>query len=135
MAKKQQLEGSVPLYHATVAYKLWARGALKARKWTLARFADEIERAGRDSISTAGLSEFLGTEERPPEPSNTKLMPAMNRALGIAPPPLCDPGNELEQLRDRLAARWALLTVRERRALLALLEGEGQGDESSDVTH
>lgn len=135
MPRRPSDAGSTPLYHATVAYKAWVRRELERRTWTLAEFAARIMRADRTArITSAGLSQFFGTLKMPAGPSNTPLMPAMNKVLGIPPPPVCDPTDEIAQLRDRLAERWRKLNARERKSLLALLEDESNGD-SSEVTH
>lgn len=124
--RKPAGDGSVPVFHATTAYKQWVRAELARREWSLAEFRDRMKRIGVSS-TTAGLSQFLGREEAIPAPSNTTLMPAMNRVLGVAPPPVCDPSDQYAQLRDRLYERMKRLTPRERAMLEALL-----GDDSGD---
>jgi hypothetical protein len=127
-------------YPATTAYKQWVWKELRRRDWTLQALVDEMKRVDRrtleripthgkihdnmfDSLSTATLINLLGPEDPkdPPIPSNCAFMPSLNKALGIAPPPVCDPEEQLSQLIDRFRARWSEATPRERDALVALL--------------
>lgn len=87
-------------------------------EWTLDRFVEEIRRYG--PATSGGVSQFLGPADDAPVASNTTMMPAINRALGIAPPPLCRPDSEVTQLQDRLAAIWNELEPNQRKAWLAL---------------
>jgi hypothetical protein len=82
-----------------------------------------------ETISTATLSDLLGREDEIPPPSNTKLMPAINKTLGIAPPPVCDPSDKLSQLIDRLRDRWARATPHERNIIEVVL-AKGDDDET-----
>jgi hypothetical protein len=123
MAKKRAPAGSVPTYHATVSYKRWLRSEIKRRGWTQEEFAERIARASPGTtVTTAGISQLLGREDEEPKPSNTTLMPAINRALGVAPPPLCDPTDEMTQIRDMFVATWPRLSDRDRRLLATILE-------------
>lgn len=133
-------------YPALTAYKQWVWKTIRARSsaergddaGALQWLVDEMKRVARveleeigkhETISTSALSQLLGPEGKIPPPSNSMLLPAINRALGIAPPPVCDPSDELSQIVDRLRARWARATVREREALKALL-ARGDDDEA-----
>ncbi len=49
-------------------------------------------------------------------------MPAMNKALGIAPPSICDPESPLEQIKDRLDALWRKMNAAERGRFLKSME-------------
>jgi hypothetical protein len=126
MAKTSSPTGVTLTYPATTAYKQWVRAQLKARGWTQQRLVDEMKRADRTltTISTATITEFLGPEDVTPSPSNSKLLPAINKVFGIAPPPVCNPTDELAQIVDRFRERWGKMTDRERRALLELLKSD-----------
>lgn len=124
MARKRTTDGPAPQFFATTAYKQWLWEQIKRRGWTLETVVEKIKRAG-SSWTTSGLSQFLGPENEIPAPSNTSLMPTINKVFGIAPPPVCDPTDEISQLRDLLADRWARLTPREKRLLLELLADGG----------
>lgn len=126
MAKTREVEGITLTYPATTAYKQWVRAQLKARGWTQQRFVDEMKRVDRTltTISTATITDFLGAENEVPMPSNSKLLPAMNKVLGIAPPPVCEPNSEIDQLVDRFRSRWARMGSRDRRLILELLSSD-----------
>lgn len=127
VARKKSIVGSTLSYPATATYKEWVWAQLKKREWSLGDLASAMKRASRTiSVTTSALSQFLGPEDGPHVPSNTSLMPAMNKALGIAPPPVCDPTETLAQLHDRLAARWKILTPRERDLILRLLADDDE---------
>jgi hypothetical protein len=117
-------EGSTPSYPATVAYKQWIRGQLASRKWTQQRLVDEMKRADRSltKITTSTITQFLGPDDEDPMPSNSALLPAMNKALGIAPPPVSDPASPLSQFKDRLDERWNQLSDRGREQFLRAME-------------
>jgi hypothetical protein len=123
VAKHRSTDGVTLTYPATTAYKQWVRAQLKTRKWTQQKLVDEMKRVDRSltTISTATITDFLGPEEQTPAPSNSKLLPAINKVLGIPPPPVCEPGDELAQVRDRFASRWRKLTPKEQRVLLEIL--------------
>jgi hypothetical protein len=126
VARSKPVNGPTLTYPATTAYKQWVRKQMQARGWTQQKLVDEMKRVDRSltTISTATITDFLGPEGDTPIPSNSKLLPAMNKVFGIAPPPVCDPTDELAQIRDRFSARWAKLTAREQRMLLELLTEE-----------
>lgn len=131
MAKKRPLpeKGSLPQYHATVAYKKWVRAMLDEKGVSFAKLALAIKRHDPSlTASSASVSLFLGREDEEPIPSNTSWMPAINKFLGAAPPPVCDPSSEFDQLVDRLRARWAKMNGRERRLLLAMASDEVEID-------
>lgn len=111
-----------PIFFASVRYKLWVREQLATKKISLAALKAGIERHQRGaSVSTSALSQFLGRKDEAPTASNTELMPGINRTLDAAPPPICDPTDELAQVRDRMAARWATMDKNTKAALLALI--------------
>jgi hypothetical protein len=114
-------------YPATKAYKQWVWTRLRELGWVLQDLVDAMKRADRSltTITTSTLIQLLGAEDDIAGPSNSITLPAINKALGIAPPPVCDPADELSQIRDRFIARWNELTPREKAVMLQLL-----GDES-----
>lgn len=128
MAKTRAVNGVTLTYPATTAYKQWVRAQMKSRGWTQQRLVDEMKRADRSltTISTATITDFLGPEETVPVPTNSKLLPAINKVLGLAPPPVCDPSDELAQLVDKFRSRWARMTPRDRRLMLELLGNESE---------
>jgi len=124
MAKRKPAgDGATLSYPATTAYKQWVRLELKRRRWSLQVFADRLKRAGAKT-TTSALSQFLGREDETPKPSNTALMPAMNEVLGIAPPPVCDPTDELAQLVDRVRKGFGDLSPREQRLVISIFSDE-----------
>jgi hypothetical protein len=129
MVTTPKSEGTVPMYYATVRYKLWVREQLAKRRWSQRLFVQKLEETGVE-ISPAGIAAFLGKEGEAPRPTNTHLMPAINKVLDAAPPPLCDPIDPLEQIKDRLAERWVKLTPSEKRVLYALFGVEPTEEES-----
>ncbi len=114
-----------PQFYATVKYKEWLRAQLDDKEkhnMSLAKLAKAIVKLDASASATSGgLSLFLGSKKNPAGPSNTTLMPMINEVFKIAPPPVCDPSDEMSQLRDRLAARWSEMTEHEQKALTALL--------------
>ena len=117
-------------YYATIEYKVWLRKRLAEEEMSLDDLADAIKRLDKTANATsASLSQLLGPAREAPVPTNTTLMPLINRVLGIAPPPICNPDSPIAQLLDRLAARWTQMTERERSALVALI-GDGEPDAS-----
>lgn len=131
MAKKRTPPaGTAPQYYASAKYKQWVRDKMagkfdNGKKITFEQLRKRMVRHGA-KMSTAAISMFLGNLDEEPVGSNTALMPALNKALGIAPPPISDPSDELSQLRDMIAARWDKMLPHERRMLLELARG---GDE------
>lgn len=138
MARANSTKGSTPEYYANVAYKQWVWKEIRKRSGVargdgagaLQWLVDEMKRRARqelieigklDSLQTGTLSMFLGKEDRVLPPSNTTLMPAINKALGIAPPPICDPTDELAQIRDRFTDRWRKMPANVQRSILELL--------------
>lgn len=131
---EQDPDEVAPMFYATTKYKLWVRRRLaekgrgeagdspvRAKPWSLIRLEREIKRIDPAArVSDASLSQFLGREDEIPRPSNTTIMPMLNRVLGAAPPAICDPDDEIAQLRDRIAASWSDLTDRERSVILAM---------------
>lgn len=120
VATKRSVEGSTPLFHATVAYKQWVLLELKRRGWSYGRVIDEMKRFDRAfTLSTAGFKLFLKDKHGEIVPTNIAFMPLLNAALGIAPPNVCDPTSPHSQLRDKFDATWAKLTKREQLMILA----------------
>lgn len=131
MAKPKRDEDKDPVFPATAAYKQWVWEEIRRRGWTQQRLVDEMKKADRSQTggrltaksSTAWLTGFLGGEDVPRRyATNTELMPALNKALGIAPPSICDPSTPLAQLKDRIDALWRSLNAAEREQLLRALE-------------
>lgn len=120
VATKRSIEGSTPLFHATVAYKQWVLLELERRGWKYPRLIEEMKKFDRTfSISTSGLSQAIRKQDGTITPSNIAFMPLLNAALGIAPPNVCDPTSPHSQLRDKFDATWARLTKREQLMILA----------------
>jgi hypothetical protein len=144
MAKSSAPGGVTLTYPATTAYKQWVWKKIRSGGDSLQWLVDEMKRLAKpelvkltdakgrtmyETISTATLSDLLGREDEIPPPSNTKLMPAINKTLGIAPPPVCDPSDKLSQLIDRLRDRWARATPHERNIIEVVL-AKGDDDET-----
>ena len=103
------------MFHATVAYKQWARLRMKELGLTLESLAQALKRIDSTlPASSGGLSQFFGKEDATPEPSNTALLPAFNQIFGIPPPPVCQPDDEISQLLDALRARFETMSQAER---------------------
>ena len=137
MAKKKAPEDKVPSFPATAAYKQWVWDEIRRRGWTQQKLIDEMKKADRSlskgsltsTITTGWLTQFLGREEAERRyHSNTELLPAINKALEIAPPPVCDPSSPLAQVRDLFVSRWEQLTSREQRAILEMLKSNGEAE-------
>lgn len=128
---KRTPEDKVPSFPATPAYKQWVWTEIRRRGWTQQRLVDEMKAADRRlsggaltaTITTGWLTQFLGAEDAPRRyASNTELMPAMNKALGIAPPTFCDPDGPLGQLKDRIDTLWRSMNAFERERFLRSME-------------
>jgi hypothetical protein len=155
MAKRPTSPDSAALkYPASTAYKQWVWKEIRRRAdaergrgaGALQWLVDEMKRRARhelleigklETISTATLSQLLGPEDEVPPPSSSVLLPAINKALGIDPPPVCDPDDEMQQLVERFKRAWARATPRERNVLLAALgpandEGGMDGSRAGD---
>jgi hypothetical protein len=132
MAKaKRPPDDKAPSFPATAAYKEWVWREIRRRGWTQQRLIDEMKRADRSlsggaltkTITTGWLTQFLGGEDAPRRyASNTELMPAINKALGIAQPSVCDPDSPLSQLKDRLDYLWRTMNALERDKFLRGME-------------
>jgi hypothetical protein len=131
MAKSAEDKDKRPKFWATVIYKLWVREQYEIRGWSLAEFAKQLKRIDRTARATSGgLSLFLSPKAKVPEPSNTTLMPAINRLFGKPEPQIYDPHDRLANLRDAVAQRWARMNDSERRILEALIAfPDGEGDD------
>ncbi len=122
-----------PQFYATAKYKQWVRDHLVHPEtgkslMTLEDFAAKIKKADAGSkTTTSNLSQFLGhyskAKWKPAQPSNTMLMPAINKALGIPPPSICDPLDPVSQLRDRVREAWGALTEEQEKKLLESILG------------
>lgn len=132
MAKPKRAEDKDPVFPATPAYKQWVWEEMRRRKWTQQRLVDEMKKADRAQTdgrltaksSTGWLTQFLGAEDAERRyASNTELMPALNKALGIAPPSICQPDSPLAQLKDRIDHLWRTMTPVERERFLRGIEG------------
>lgn len=137
MAKtKRAQDDKAPSFPATAAYKQWVWREIRRRGWTQQRLVDEIKKADRaqtggaltakwvgTNTGTSWLTGFLGPEDSSRRfDSNTELMPAINKALGIAPPSMCDPTSPLGQLKDRLDHLWRTMNAEERERFLRAME-------------
>lgn len=128
---KRPPEDKAPSFPATPAYKQWVWKEMRRREWTQQRFVNEIKRADRSqsggvitaTISTGWLTQFLGPEHASRRfASNTEMMPAMNKALGIAPPSICDPESPLAQIKDRIDSAWRAMDILERERFLRSMQ-------------
>lgn len=111
-----------PKYFATKKYKSWVRVEISTRKWTYSRFAKELGRRGL-KVSAQALHKFLGSEDDEPIPSNTTLMPWINRALGLPPPTHFDPTTQLSRLHAALDAVWDQVPKETQQAWTLLIAG------------
>lgn len=132
MAKPRKPEDKDPVFHATASYKQWVWEELRRREWTLQDLVDEMKRVDRSltrgrltaKTKTSGLAGLLGGEFAERRYStNTELMPAINMALGIAPPSICNPDSPLAQIKDQLDDLWGKADDRQRLELVKALEG------------
>lgn len=139
MAKRPTPPDTAALkYPATTAYKQWVWKEIRKRSdaergrgaGALQWLVDEMKRRARqelleigklETISTATLSQLLGPEDEVPPSSSSVLLPAINKTLGIEPPPVCDPNDEMQQLVERFKRAWTRAIPRERTVLLAAL--------------
>lgn len=128
---KRAPEDKVPSFPATPAYKQWVWKEIRRRDWGTQDFVDEVKRADRSltggklsrTLSTSWLSQLLGPEDAPRRfSSNTEHMPAINKALGIAQPSICDPESPLAQLKDRLDHLWRTMNAFERERFMRSME-------------
>lgn len=141
MAKSRTTQGVTLTYPATTAYKQWVWKEIRRRGWTQQKLVDEMKRTSKrfllgivdskgktmyETISTSTITNLIGPEEpdEPPPATNCAFMPALNEALEIEPPPVCDPNDELSRLIDRFRSRWANMRPREQRLLIEILRGE-----------
>lgn len=123
-------------YPAGTAYKQWVRKQLDERGWTFQVLVDEMKKRAKrelleitdkrgrtmyETISTATISDFLGPEDEVPKPSNSKILPALNKTFGIPPPPICDPTDQHAQIVARFAERWAKMTPQLKAVIMAAL--------------
>lgn len=118
-------ERGLPYHWATENYKRWVREWLETRKpkMSIAELARRVKQLDADAnASGPGLQQFFGSKDNPASASNTTLMPLINRVVGIAPPPVCDPTNFASQIRDAVTARWNQMSETEQDAMLALLK-------------
>jgi alkylation response protein AidB-like acyl-CoA dehydrogenase len=132
MAKrKRPPEDKAPSFPATPAYKQWVWEEMRRRGWTLQNLVDEMKRVDRSlsggkitaKTKTAGIAGILGPEDAARRyQTNTELMPAMNKALEIAPPSICDPSSPLAQIKDRLDHLWRVMTDEQRELFLRSIE-------------
>lgn len=93
-------DDEIPKYYATRKYKDWVLEKLEKKGWTYEQFATEVKRRGMPATAQ-GLQQFLAKGG-----SNTTLMPAINRALGLPPPSHFDPTTPLSRLHALIDANW-----------------------------
>lgn len=125
-ASKSGKDGSVPMFHATVAYKEWVRTQMDRLGFTLVQTVTRMKRYGVE-ISDSALSQFLyDTKQQATVPSNTHIMPALNKVLGAPPPIVFDPDSPLALLIARVVELWDQLTDRERRMLIEATRKDGE---------
>jgi hypothetical protein len=115
-------EDREPKYFATKKYKLWVREQISNRGWTYERFAKEVTRRGQE-VSGQALHKLLGNEDEEPAGSNTALMPAINRALGLPVPSHFDPTTPLSRLHAALDSNWDRIPEETQRAWSLLIAG------------
>jgi hypothetical protein len=138
MSKAKTADGTALTYPATTAYKQWVWKEIRRRGKTLQWVVDEMKKKAKpelmaligsrgepmyETISTSTMTNLLGAEGSTPPPTNCAWLHALNKALGLAPPPVCDPGSPLSQVKDRLDANWARMTNDERERFLKAIEG------------
>jgi hypothetical protein len=125
------LSDKTPTYPVSPAYKQWLWEEIRRRKWTLQILVDEMKRADRsqtkgaltEKLSTSTMIQFLGPEKsRKRYWSNSELMPAINKATGLAQPPICDPSSPVAQLKDRLDETWRSMSNEARGRFLKAIE-------------
>lgn len=116
-------DGSEPKYFATKKYKDWVRTEIGNRKWTYKVFAAEVTRRGM-KCTVQALQQFLGKEDEVPVPSNTTLMPGINKALGLPVPKHFDPTTPLSRLHLALDASWDELPAHIQQSLTLMITGE-----------
>ncbi len=117
---------SEPKYFATKKYKLWVKEQISDRGWTYAQFAKEVAKRGH-KVSSQALHKLLGNVDEDPVPSNTTLMPAINRALGLPTPSHFDPTTPLSLLHAALDANWDRIPDETQRAWSLLIAGRDPG--------
>jgi|GEM_PF-3090719 len=110
-----------PKYFATKKYKDWVRDQVFVkRKWKYPRLRSELAKKGL-KVSVQGLQQFLGNEDEDPVPSNTTLMPWLNRVLGLPVPTHFDPTSPLAMLHAAIDANWDHVPEETQKAWTVLL--------------
>lgn len=137
VAKKKPVGPKPLMYPAIPSYKEWVWKRLKSDGWVLQDLVDEMKRLDRTQtkLTTSTLSQLLGHEDGPWFPSSSTLIPLVNRALRIEPPPVCNPADPLARIRDHFTDRWNKLTPNMQRALLEILGGDSSNDPSHSGPH
>jgi hypothetical protein len=119
VAKKKRVD-VIPQYYATTAYKQWARGKREEKGWSLIELAKRIKKiTPAASATSGGLSQFFGPDDVDPVPSNTTLMPELNKLFGQPPPPVCDPTSTFAQIRDAFDSEWSTMTPKQQLVVFA----------------
>lgn len=113
MARQRRPIG--PLHRASVEWKLSVRRVVDGPGGM-----SRAELARAAGTTTATISQLLGPESDPPTESSSKLLPAINRALGL--PDLFDgnPDVVIDNLHDELTRAWPTLDATER-AVIAMI--------------
>lgn len=115
-----------PKYHATKKYKLWVKEQLATRKWTYEHFAAEVTRRGF-KCSEQALHKLLGNKDEEPIPSNTTLMPGINKALGLPVPSHFDPTNPRSVIHAAIDANWDRVPEATQRLIALNITGADPG--------
>lgn len=113
-------DDEIPKYYATRKYKDWVLKKLEEKGWTYGQFANEVKRRGMPATAQ-GLQQFLNKGG-----SNTTLMPAINRALGLPPPSHFDPTSSTSKLHATIDANWDRVPEEVQQAWVTLLASYGQ---------
>jgi hypothetical protein len=118
----------IPKYYATRKYKIWVKAKLLEKGWTYPQFAAQVTRRG-SKCSGQALHKLLGNRDAEPVASNTTLMPAINKALGLPVPTHFDPTSPLSRLHASLDANWDHVPEETQKALKLLIAGRDAANE------
>lgn len=97
--RKKPDEAKPPMFYATVRWKEAVRREMAAKKIKRKVVADAA------GVTGEAITQLLGPEDgNVAAPSNTEHMPAINKVVGFAPPPICDPDDPLAEIKALLDA-------------------------------